>query len=75
MFLLGAVMSEALSMSNKPRLSSQECPMHDEDMPSQTRIYCDGVYEDFALLLTDEMQETVSGPLMPDDSESWEWKE
>ena len=49
--------------------------MHDEDMPSQTRIYCDGVYEDFALLLTDEMQETVLGLLMPDDSESWEWKE
>ena len=23
----------------------------------QSRIYCDGVYEDFALLLTDEMQD------------------
>ena len=28
------------------------------ELPWETRMYCDGVYEDFALLLTDDMQDT-----------------
>ena len=28
------------------------------ELPWKTRMYCDGVYEDFALLLTDDMQDT-----------------